>query len=572
MNDISFELITYYLISVIFIVAILNIIQYVRTNTYKNKISEFEFEKNKVIGAPIITELSKVELLAKNETIENRVQGWQDRFDLIKNNEIVKINDLLLEADFLLEGKNYRDLIKKFSTIEMKLYETKSRINHILDEIKEITLSEEKNRQILTDLKTKYRDLLQKFISSKEEYGEVIEPLELQFENIERRFQDFETAMEANDYDEISYIVRAIDEMLKHMEIIIEEIPTILLTINMIIPKRISEIKETYQKLVDSDYQLGFLNVEYNIDEINKKLSDIKDHVKVLNLENVLLDIKTFVEYFDNLFNDFDEEKQAKKNYEDMNFSFKEKIKRVNKLLEDFYSGLDLLKSKYTLSEKDINYVNELNEDFNKVSDDYKSLIDTTKTKVFPYSKLFQEMEGLSLALIGIEERVESIISSLGSMKNDEKRAKEQLADIKEFLMRSKKTVRTYKLPSIPNSYYIELKDVIAAIKEVEKELDKKPINIDVLNTRVDTARDLVLKLYNNTKETVKMTILAEMAIVYGNRYKSSKLKVEETLNKAEIYFSKGEYKKALEMTINVIDMVEPGFYRNLLSLYENYN
>lgn len=572
MNDISFELITYYLISVIFIVAILNIIQYVRTNTYKNKISEFEFEKNKVIGAPIITELSKVELLAKNETIENRVQGWQDRFDLIKNNEIVKLNELLLEADFLLEGKNYRDLIKKFSTIEMKLYETKSRINHILDEIKEITLSEEKNRQILTDLKTKYRDLLQKFISSKEEYGEVIEPLELQFENIERRFQDFETAMEANDYDEISYIVRAIDEMLKHMEIIIEEIPTILLTINMIIPKRISEIKETYQKLVDSDYQLGFLNVEYNIDEINKKLSDIKDHVKVLNLENVLLDIKTFVEYFDNLFNDFDEEKQAKKNYEEMNFSFKEKIKRVNKLLEDFYSGLDLLKSKYTLSEKDINYVNELKEDFNKVFDDYKSLIDTTKTKVFPYSKLFQEMEGLSLALIGIEERVESIISSLGSMKNDEKRAKEQLADIKEFLMRSKKTVRTYKLPSIPNSYYIELKDVIAAIKEVEKELDKKPINIDVLNTRVDTARDLVLKLYNNTKETVKTTILAEMAIVYGNRYKSSKLKVEETLNKAEIYFSKGEYKKALEITINVIDMVEPGFYRNLLSLYENYN
>lgn len=572
MNDISFELITYYLISVIFIVAILNIIQYVRTNTYKNKISEFEFEKNKVIGAPIITELSKVELLAKNETIENRVQGWQDRFDLIKNNEIVKLNELLLEADFLLEGKNYRDLIKKFSTIEMKLYETKSRINHILDEIKEITLSEEKNRHILTDLKTKYRDLLQKFISSKEEYGEVIEPLELQFENIERRFQDFETAMEANDYDEISYIVRAIDEMLKHMEIIIEEIPTILLTINMIIPKRISEIKETYQKLVDSDYQLGFLNVEYNIDEINKKLSDIKDHVKVLNLENVLLDIKTFVEYFDNLFNDFDEEKQAKKNYEEMNFSFKEKIKRVNKLLEDFYSGLDLLKSKYTLSEKDINYVNELKEDFNKVFDDYKSLIDTTKTKVFPYSKLFQEMEGLSLALIGIEERVESIISSLGSMKNDEKRAKEQLADIKEFLMRSKKTVRTYKLPSIPNSYYIELKDVIAAIKEVEKELDKKPINIDVLNTRVDTARDLVLKLYNNTKETVKTTILAEMAIVYGNRYKSSKLKVEETLNKAEIYFSKGEYKKALEITINVIDMVEPGFYRNLLSLYENYN
>ncbi len=572
MNDISFELITYYLISVIFIIAILNIIQYVRTNTYKNKISQYELEKNIVIGAPIITELSKVELLAKNETIENRVQGWQDRFDLIKNNEIVKINDLLLEADFLLEGKKYRDLSKKFSTIEMKLSETNSRINHILEEVQEITLSEEKNRQILIDLKTKYRDLLQKFVSSKDTFGEVIEPLELQFENIERRFQDFETAMESNDYDEISYIVRAVDEMLKHMDVIIEEIPTILLTINIIIPKRIVEIKEKYKTLLDAGYQLGFLNVEYNIDEINKKLSDIKDHVKVLNLENVLLDIKTFVEYFDNLFNNFEEEKQSKKNFEDINFSFKEKLKRVNRLLEDFYEGLDLLKSKYTLSEKDLNYVNELKEDFNKVSEDYTSLIDTTKTKVFPYSKLFKEIENLSLALIGIEERVESIISSLGSMKNDEKRAKEQLLDIKEFLSQAKKLIRSYKLPVIPNSYYIELKDVIAAIKEVEKELDKKPINIDILNTRVDTARDLVLKLYNNTKETVKTTVLAEMAIVYGNRYKSSKQKVEEILNKAEIYFSKGEYKKALEISINIIDMVEPGFYRNLLSIYENYN
>jgi hypothetical protein len=33
------------------------------------------------------------------------------------------------------------------------------------------------------------------------------------------------------------------------------------------------------------------------------------------------------------------------------------------------------------------------------------------------------------------------------------------------------------------------------------------------LNTRVDTARDLVLKLFNTTNEMVKTSMLAEMAL-----------------------------------------------------------
>ena len=36
----------------------------------------------------------------------------------------------------------------------------------------------------------------------------------------------------------------------------------------------------------------------------------------------------------------------------------------------------------------------------------------------------------------------------------------------------------------------------LQTILEIIKELDKKPITINVLNTRVDTARDLVLKIY----------------------------------------------------------------------------
>ena len=40
-------------------------------------------------------------------------------------------------------------------------------------------------------------------------------------------------------------------------------------------------------------------------------------------------------------------------------------------------------------------------------------------------------------------------------------------------------------------------------------------------------------------------------------------------LNKAEILFIKGEYKKSLELSLNTIDIIEPGIYKKLLNLYE---
>ena len=164
------QITTYFLIAVTLIILTLSLFQYLKTNKLKNRISDLELQKNQVIGAPIIVELSKVESLAKNKVIENRVKGWQKRFENIKNNQIPSINDLLLEADFLLEKKKYSEVDKKVSEIEMRLYEARSRINHILNEVQEITLSEEKNREILTNLKVLYRNLLQTFSTAKEDY------------------------------------------------------------------------------------------------------------------------------------------------------------------------------------------------------------------------------------------------------------------------------------------------------------------------------------------------------------------------------------------------------------------
>ena len=97
----------------------------------------------------------------------------------------------------------------------------------------------------------------------------------------------------------------------------------------------------------------------------------------------------------------------------------------------------------------------------------------------------------------------------------------QQLEEIKLILKEAKLKIREYNLPVVPKKYYVELSEAQDAIKEIIVELEKKPINTETLNTRVDTARDLVLKLYTKTKDMMKNAFFAEKAIVYGNRYRS---------------------------------------------------
>ena len=155
-------------------------------------------------------------------------------------------------------------------------------------------------------------------------------------------------------------------------------------------------------------------------------------------------------------------------------------------------------------------------------------------------------------------------------MYEDEVRAREQLDEIQELLNQSKLKIRGYKLPVISNDYFVQLSEANEAILEIIKELEKKPISIRILNTRVDTARDLVLKLYNTTNDMIKTARLVEDAIIYGNRFRYDNTEIDSGLTKAEILFYKGNYKKAMEISFNTLDTYDPGIKVRLMHSYEN--
>ncbi len=568
-NDIILLFVTYYVITVVSIILILNLIQYLTKKNLKNEVKLFDIKKNEIIDGDILSELSKVETLSKTETIKEKYEIWKSEIDKIKEELDSFVNDMIIDADFLVERKDYKDYLEKKIKIELKLIEAKELKDRVFNEIKEITLSEERNRSLITDLKTKFREIVHMFISSKDSFIPIDKQVQMQIETIEKKFHEFEYAMESQDYIIANKLVEVIDTLIKHLNTIVEEVPPAVVMAETIIPKRLLEIKSTYENLSKRGYQLDYLNIEYNIDEINKKITDIMSRLRLLNLEDVLFELRTILEYTDSVFNDFEREKLARKEYEESVTIFKSKIKKINDIMNKLYGRVVDAKYNYKLSEEQIRELNFLSEELGMLDEDFDKLYDTTKTTSFPYTRLNKELELLIIKLSKEEEKIDEYMQSIGNMQEDEKRAREQLEDMSELLEGCKSKIREFKLPLIPNLYFIELKEAIEAIREVNKELDRKPINIDVLNTRVDTARDLVFKLNNTTNEIVKSAMYAENAIIYGNRYRSKKQYIDEGLNKAELLFIRGEYKKSLELVLNTIDIIEPGIYKKLLNHFE---
>lgn len=557
LDNVLLMIVLIFVIALILFLTTYLIIKRTKTSKIKKEIEKLDIERNLLVGVPILTELSKVKDLVKTDNLKEKLNEWDTTFKLIKDDRVPKLTDLITEADYLVSRNEYKGAVKKIANIEMEISELKNKSGALLDELKVITTSAERNRNEITKLKVEYRELQNKFDRTMKDYGSIAKPIALQFENIDKRFTEFEYAMDHNDYVGVEKIVTSLQTMLNDMKITLEDVPQIVLMAEYLIPKKIEETTTTYARMLRDGYPMDYLNVEYNIKEINKKISVIMDKLNILDLGDSILELKTILGYFDDLFKDFDKEKEARNIFRENSKLFKSKIDKTNKIVYNIYLSIDDIRTTYDLKDDDINKFNIINENLELLNKDFKSLIEHSKMHTFAYTKLTLELDGLFNKLMRLNDDLDYQLKSITSMKDDETRAREQLIVIENLLKQTKLKINDYKLPVIPDSYFIELKEAYQAIREINKELDKKPIVIKILNIRVDTARDLVFKIYNKTNDMLKEALMAEKVIVYGNRYRSSYKEIDKSLGDAEVLFKKGQYKQSLNVSINSIQMIE---------------
>ena len=162
--------IVYALIAIILIVLVLVLINKHNKKKYNEILLLLERDKNLILSANILTELNKVASLINNKDLEKKYEEWKKRYNHIKDKDIPNLNNKLNDLDTLIKTKRYKEVNEAVAKLELEIYYTKAKSDFLLNEIKEISLSESKNREIVTNLKREYRDIYLKYNNNPDDY------------------------------------------------------------------------------------------------------------------------------------------------------------------------------------------------------------------------------------------------------------------------------------------------------------------------------------------------------------------------------------------------------------------
>ena len=96
---------TYLIVAVILVTIILHLITKHHQTEIEREVEQLDKEKNLIASTPVLSELSKVEAIVKNDKMEERYKDWQRRFEQIKEEKLVRINDMIIDLDLFVENK-----------------------------------------------------------------------------------------------------------------------------------------------------------------------------------------------------------------------------------------------------------------------------------------------------------------------------------------------------------------------------------------------------------------------------------------------------------------------------------
>jgi len=146
-----------------------------------------------------------------------------------------------------------------------------------------------------------------------------------------------------------------------------------------------------------------------------------------------------------------------------------------------------------------------------------------------------------------------------------EQRAINELENINIVLLEIKSEIKNRHLPMINESYKDYIQDSYDKAAQIQAFRQSRPVELTELSQKVDDARDIIYKLYDNVHNLIVTAEMVEEAIVYGNRYRSTFMEVNTELTKAEVLFRNGEYTKALSTAVDIIEKIKPGSYEELI-------
>ena len=552
-------------IGLVVLIVFLFVYRGLRIRKYRKLIVDVENKMNAVKSLPLQYRLGRVQSISKNmPEVSELYEQYAQEFERICEYQKNELGILVNEVDEQLFYGKLRKVSKKMKQLGEMLIVYEKDSQELLEKIEKITEIENVQRIEIIRVKEMYRETIDHFESIRFKVEEFVPNLLDIFNEIDDSFVKLEGMMNNQLFEDAKEFTKDIEAKVIWVNQRLEDLPSYIAVVRQYMPKKVAHIQGLIQIMTEEKFSLNQLDAYNRLNMIQTTLEESIGHIKKLELDNIGEVLQKLSDAIDSLIQDLEGEKRS---FDE----FKEKWDASYTLITEIYDqykqvmiDYNRMRSLYVIDDLDI-VIDEKFQEFDALLRESYDLEAEMVKGNFSYSQMIVKVETMKDNAAVHQSYLNDFFVLRDHLYLQEQRAVDELENINIVLLEIKSEIKNKHLPMINESYKDYIQDSYDKAAQIQAYRQNRPVELSELSKRVDGARDVIYKLYDNVHNLIVTAEMVEEAIVFGNRYRSTFLEVNTELTKAEVLFRNGEYTKALSTAVDIIEKIQPGSYEELI-------
>lgn len=541
----------------------------IKLKIYRQEILDLQNQINGIKTLPLQYRLGRVQSIAKNmpEVAEEYEQFTKD-FEKITEFQKNELGVLVNEVDESLFYGKTRGIKKKLTLI----HEMTQRYDHdakdLLTRIEKVTEIENIQRVEIIRVKGKYREVGNEYEKIRVKVEEFVPHALEMFKELDDDFVKLETLMNNQMFADAKNFTEEIENRIDSLQENLKDLPSYVYVVSDLLPSKIDKVDELITSLEGDEYALEEMNIAARRQEVDEQMEESIAHVKNVDIKGAAEVLEPLTGLIEELVIDLGKELDSYKQFKEKWRESYNELQRLTDVYQNTMKEYRRLITEFVIDEEEV-VISKKYEEFKQIQKDANDLIEQMESGHFAYANMLEHVENLYDRMMEHDTYLEEFEKQKEDIETKNQKTEELLENINIVLLEIKSEIKNEHLPLVNDSYRDYIADSYNKVEEIKRFKAHKPVVLNELCAKVEGARDVIYKLYDNVHNMIVTAGMVEDAIVYANRYRSMFLEVNTELTKAEVLFRNGEYRNALQVAVDILERLEPGKYEELIKRKE---
>lgn len=541
----------------------------IKLKIYRQEILDLQNQINGIKTLPLQYRLGRVQSIAKNmpEVAEEYEQFTKD-FEKITEFQKNELGVLVNEVDESLFYGKTRGIKKKLTLI----HEMTQRYDHdakdLLTRIEKVTEIENIQRVEIIRVKGKYREVGNEYEKIRVKVEEFVPHALEMFKELDDDFVKLETLMNNQMFADAKNFTEEIENRIDSLQENLKDLPSYVYVVSDLLPSKIDKVDELITSLEGDEYALEEMNIAARRQEVDTQMEESIAHVKNVDIKGAAEVLEPLTGLIEELVIDLGKELDSYKQFKEKWRESYNELQRLTDVYQNTMKEYRRLFTEFVIDEVEV-VISKKYEEFKQIQEDANDLIEQMESGHFAYANMLEHVENLYDRMMQHDTYLEEFEKQKEDIETKNQKTEELLENINIVLLEIKSEIKNEHLPLVNDSYRDYIADSYNKVEEIKRFKAHKPVVLNELCAKVEGARDVIYKLYDNVHNMIVTAGMVEDAIVYANRYRSMFLEVNTELTKAEVLFRNGEYRNALQVAVDILERLEPGKYEELIKRKE---